>query len=72
MPVRTVERALYDKPHYIIGRCFTAAGVLLSTCITWAVRYGVPVADIVLGYHQRATARPAFARARQTNAIPDQ
>jgi glutathione S-transferase len=66
--MRTVERALSDTPCYILGDRFTAADILLSTCITWAVRYGVPVADNVLAYNERAMARPAYARALETNA----
>ncbi len=69
--MRTVERALTSRHGYLMGQRFTAADILLSTCITWAVRYGVPVADIVLDYNQRATQRPAFAKAMTTNAVPD-
>jgi glutathione S-transferase len=66
--MRTVERALNDEPHYILGDRFTAADILLSSCVTWAVRYGVPVTDAVIAYNKRATARPAYARTVQTNA----
>jgi glutathione S-transferase len=68
--MRTVERALGDSPHYILGDRFTAADLLLSTCVTWAVRYGVSVTDAVLAYNDRVTARPAYARALETNAPP--
>ncbi len=68
--MRTVERALEDGRHYILGDRFCAADILLSTCVTWANRYGVSVADAVAGYNQRATARVAYARALQTNAPP--
>jgi glutathione S-transferase len=66
--MRTVERALDAAPRFILGDRFTAADILLSTCITWAVRYGVRVADTVLAYNERVTARPAYARAMETNA----
>jgi glutathione S-transferase len=65
--MRTVERALEPGTHYILGDRFTAGDILLSTCITWAVRYGVEVSDLVLAYNTRATARPAYARAVGTN-----
>jgi glutathione S-transferase len=68
--MRTVERALEADPHYILGDRFTAADILLSTCITWAVRYGVPVNDRVLAYNERAKARDAYTRALTTNAPP--
>jgi glutathione S-transferase len=70
--MRTVERALDENPHYILGDRFTAADILLSTCVTWAVRYGVTVTDPVLAYNKRATARAAYARALETNAPPTQ
>lgn len=68
--MRSVERALEDAPHYIMGDTFTAADIMLSTCLTWAVRYGVPVADSVAAYNARVTARPAYARALESNASP--
>src|SRR5271156_5737473 len=42
--MRSVERALDDGRPHILGDHFSAADMLLSTCVTWAVRYGVPVA----------------------------
>jgi glutathione S-transferase len=65
--MRTVERALEASPGFIMGERFTAADILLSTCVTWAVHYGVSVADSVLAYNARATARPSYAKAEQTN-----
>src|SRR5271156_2199483 len=61
--MRTVERTLDTAPRFILGDRFTAADILLSTCVTWAVRYGVRVADTVLAYNERVTGRPAYARA---------
>jgi glutathione S-transferase len=68
--MRAVERALEPGPHYILGDRFTAADILLSSCVTWAVRYGVPVADTVAAYNARATSRPSYAKAQQTNTPP--
>ena len=68
--MRSVERALAAGPHFILGDTFTAADMLLSTCVTWAVRYGVSVSDAVLNYNARVTARPAYARAVETNTPP--
>jgi glutathione S-transferase len=68
--MRTVERALEPGPQYILGDRFTAADILLSTCVTWAVRYGVPVTDTVAAYNTRATSRPSYAKAQQTNTPP--
>jgi glutathione S-transferase len=68
--MRGVERALADSRPHILGDRFTAADILLSTCLTWAVRYGVPVADTVVAYNARVTARDAYARAVKSNTPP--
>jgi glutathione S-transferase len=65
--MRTVERALETNPSYILGERFTAADIMLSTCVTWAMYYGIPVADSVIAHNARVTARPSCARAEQTN-----
>jgi glutathione S-transferase len=65
--MRTVERALESNPPYILGDQFTAADILLSTCVSWAVHYNIPVADSVSAYNARMMARPSFALAQQTN-----
>ncbi len=68
--MRTVDRALAEAPHYIMGNDFSAADILLSTCISWALRYGVPVADTVVAYNERVTARAAYVQALASNAPP--
>jgi glutathione S-transferase len=68
--MRSVERVLENGTHYILGDRFTAADLLLATCVTWAVRYGVPVSEAVIAYNDRVTAREAYARAVATNAPP--
>ena len=69
--MRSVERALDDGRPNILGDRFTAADILLSTCVTWAVRYGVAVSDNVLAYNGRITSREAYARARVSNVPPE-
>jgi len=68
--MRSVERALDDGRPHLLGDCFTAADMLLSTCVTWAVRYGVPVSDRVAAYNAGVTARPAYAGALESNRPP--
>ncbi len=68
--MRSVERALGDGRPYVMGEHFTAADMLLATCVTWAVRYGVPVADHVAGYNDGITKRAAYARAVVSNTPP--
>ncbi len=68
--MRSVERALDDGRPHILGDQFTAADILLSTCVSWAFRYGVPVSDAVTTYNKRITSRDAHARALKSNLPP--
>ena len=54
--MRSVERALGDDRTYLMGDRFTAADILLSTCVSSALRYGVPVSANVSAYNDRVTA----------------
>ncbi len=68
--MRTVERALADDRPHVLGDRFTAADILLSTCIGWAIRYGIPVADNAVVYNVRMTARLAYVKALESNIPP--
>jgi glutathione S-transferase len=65
--MRTVEQALESSPPFILGERFTAADILLSTCISWAVDYRLTMTEPVLAYNARMTARPAYHKALTTN-----
>jgi glutathione S-transferase len=65
-----VERTLADGRTFLMGERFTAPDILLSTCITWAIDYEIPVADSVRAYNERATARPSFKAAVERNRPP--
>lgn len=68
--MRSVERELSDGRPFLLGDRFSAADLLLSTCVTWANSYRVAVADGVSAYNERMTARDAYARALRRNAPP--
>jgi len=57
------EQALQDGRPFLVGGRFTTADMLLTTCLTWAVNYRVPVTAACLAYMERITSRPAY-RAR--------
>lgn len=65
--MRTVERALSDGRAFIFGNRFGAADILLSSCLTWAVRYQIPLSDLALAYNRTLTARDAYQKALQRN-----
>ena len=69
--MRSLDRALTDGQSYIMGEAFSAADIILSTCLAWAIRYGVPVSEPAQAYNRRVTSRPAFAIASARNARPE-
>ena len=66
--MRSVERALADGRPYLMGDRFTAADILLSSCLSWAGRYGVPIGEAAATYDARVTARPGYEAALSRNA----
>jgi glutathione S-transferase len=58
--LRHAEQALQDGRSFLVGGRFTTADILLTTCLTWAVSYRVPVTAACLAYMERITSRPAF------------
>jgi glutathione S-transferase len=61
------EQALQDGRPFLIGGRFTTADILLTTCLTWAVSYRVPVTSACHAYLERITSRPAYRAALAAN-----
>lgn len=68
--MRTVERQLAENRPYLLGDRLTVADLLLSTCLTWATSYGVPVDARAMAYTNRMTERAAYRRASIQNTPP--
>jgi len=66
--LRHVEVALSDQRQYLMGDRFTSADILLTTCLSWAIDYGVGICDNAVPYLERTTSRPAYAKSRAANA----
>jgi len=58
--LRHAEQALQDGRPFLVGGRFTTADMLLTTCLTWAVNYRVPVTAACLAYMERITSRQAY------------
>jgi glutathione S-transferase len=63
-----VEVSLQDGRRYLMGDRFTSADILLTTCLVWAIEYGVGVCDNARPYLERVTSRPAYQRSFAANA----
>ena len=68
--MRSVDRALGDGRPFITGSRFGAADIVLSTCLSWAGQYGVPVSDVANEYNARLKTRPAYPQAVELNRAP--
>ncbi|MBR0893793.1 glutathione S-transferase family protein [Bradyrhizobium tropiciagri] len=67
--LRHVEVALSDGRKYLMGDQFTSADILLTTCLVWAIDYGVGVCDVAAPYLDRVTARPAYRESVAVNTV---
>ena len=64
-----VDVALSDGRTYLMGDQFTTADMLLTTCLNWAIDYGVGICDSAVPYLERVVARPGYQAAIKANAV---
>jgi glutathione S-transferase len=62
--------ALGDGRQYLVGEHFSSADMLLTTCLVWAINYGVPVPELCADYAGRIAQRPAYQTALRANLPP--
>jgi glutathione S-transferase len=65
-----VVQKLEDGHPYLVGDRFSSADMLLTTCLVWAINYGVPVPPICTDYVARIAQRPAYQAALRVNVPP--
>jgi glutathione S-transferase len=65
--LRHVDVALSDGREYLMGSQFTTADILLTTCLTWAIDYGVGICDSAVPYLERVTSRAGYRAAERAN-----
>ncbi len=65
--LRHVEVALSDGRQFLMGDKFTSADILLTTCLDWAIAYGVGICDNAHPYLERIQAREAYQLATGAN-----
>lgn len=68
--LRHVEVALSDGRDFLMGQRFTSADILLTTCLDWAIAYGVGICDNAQPYLKRMQARPAYQKGKIANQPP--
>jgi len=50
---------------YLFGEDLSAADIILTTTLDWAIEYDLPLPDCALEYRSRVAARPAYQEARK-------
>jgi glutathione S-transferase len=65
--LRHVDLALSDGRTYLMGDRFTTADIILTTCLTWAIDYGVEICNSAVPYLERTKSRPAYQFAAAAN-----
>jgi len=68
--LRHVEVALADGRTYLMGDRLSSADILLTTCLEWAIAYGVGICDNAHPYLERITQRPGYQRGAAANVPP--
>lgn len=68
--LRHVEVALGDGRTFLMGDQFTSADILLTTCLEWAIAYGVGICDNAHPYLERIKTRPGYVRGTAANVPP--
>ena len=65
--LKHVEVALSDGRDYLMGETFTTADILLTTCLTWALDYGVGICDKAVPYLDRVKSRAGYISGSAAN-----
>lgn len=55
---------------FLVGEAFSGVDILMTTCLDWAVAYGIDLAQPFHVYRKRHHERGAYRRAVQANAPP--
>ncbi len=64
--VNVASNHLQRSP-YLLGTDFSAADLVLTTCLTWAEAYGIPLDGTLSRYKEGIITRPAFREAAALN-----
>jgi glutathione S-transferase len=65
--VAVADQTLSAKGPFILGDSFTGADILLTSCLTWANRYELPLTEALRDYMHRTTSRKAYQLAFAAN-----
>ena len=67
--VGVAAHTLSSHGPFLLGKAFTGADILLTTCLTSAVRREIPLTDVLRDYMKRTTSREGYQLAYEANQI---
>jgi glutathione S-transferase len=59
-----------ESAAHLVGDAFSGVDILMTTCLDWAVAYGLTLPEAALAYSARQHERSAFRQAREANQQP--
>lgn len=59
-----------DGRSYLLGNTFNGVDIVMTTCLDWALRYGLALPNLFHAYRNRIAERPSYALARKANESP--
>ena len=62
-----MDEPLRAAAPFLMGDRISPADVLFASCLAWALRYGLPLPQHLMDYHQMMTTRPAYQKAMEQN-----
>ena len=65
--IETMEERFRAAGDYLMGGKIGIADILFVTCLDSAIKYGLPVPDYLMAYHDRLAARPAYVETKAEN-----
>jgi len=68
--VRVADQTLGSGGPFILGRSFTGADILLTSCLVSAANRAIPLSPALRDYMRRTTSRPAYVLAEAANRLP--
>lgn len=64
-----MEPVIRAAAPFLMGEKICAADILFTSCLDWALRYEIPLAQHLVDYRERMAARPAYEKARAQNDV---
>ena len=65
--INAAARRMDDGREYLVGQDFSGADIVMTTCLNWALRYGLALPAVFNAYRERMIARPGYAKACEAN-----